>query len=224
MSNTTDWEKELTITCKTCEGLGYGVVHDPRDQTGETPMQVQCDDCHAEGKYMTLDAVRTIITQTHTHLLEVFENKRQYTCQHGPCDSCDTTCMYEGTDEQSFVRSGFNQGIDAAQALIRGKMKRVLKKNNVAAFIEDAIKGGWKPEKGMADFMATGPSCAQLATERTLLDPLAWQAVGKTRKWGQKMISVDGVRQRDTYRVQWHWFIDALADGKSIDEELEAIG
>ncbi len=47
--------------CIYCDGDGYMVEHDPRDETGQTPMQVQCDYCHAEGCITTLDVVRTTL-------------------------------------------------------------------------------------------------------------------------------------------------------------------
>lgn len=47
------------IKCATCNGEGWDVQ---ADSYGE-PEQVQCQDCHAEGMYTTLDCVRTVITQ-----------------------------------------------------------------------------------------------------------------------------------------------------------------
>lgn len=56
--------KELpTNVCVVCGGDGFTVEHDPRDPTGQTPMQAQCDFCHAEGRITTLDVVRTALTQ-----------------------------------------------------------------------------------------------------------------------------------------------------------------
>lgn len=54
------------IQCKTCFGDGYIVEHDPCDPTGDTPLQLQCEDCHAEGKYTTLDEVRRLLTTIDT--------------------------------------------------------------------------------------------------------------------------------------------------------------
>jgi hypothetical protein len=78
-----------------------------------------------------------------------------------------------------------------------------------------------------------------------LLDPLAWQAVGKVEGWKEEGIkSLDGkVCAYDGYRDcgmgracrftgfpkidKWHWhmhqMIDALAEGKSIEEFLETL-
>lgn len=62
--------REKAYTCRVCRGDGYTVEHDPTDPTGETPMQVQCDDCHAEGKYLTLDNLDEIIQTTVTKAVE----------------------------------------------------------------------------------------------------------------------------------------------------------
>jgi hypothetical protein len=48
--------------CLYCDGDGYTVERDPRDETGQTPMQEGCDHCHAEGFITTLDVVRTALT------------------------------------------------------------------------------------------------------------------------------------------------------------------
>ena len=55
--------------------------------------------------------------------------------------------------------------------------------------------------------------------ELALLDPLAWQAVGKTRGW-----SGSGWMDSPTQAIHnWHRFIDHLADVTTIDEALAAI-
>lgn len=51
-------EEMRTITCRTCGGDGYTV--EPSMPDGE-PEQVQCNDCHAEGEYTTLDEVRRVL-------------------------------------------------------------------------------------------------------------------------------------------------------------------
>ena len=51
-------EEMPTNKCPVCDGDGCTVEHDPNDPTGQTPIQVQCDFCHAEGKITTLDCVR----------------------------------------------------------------------------------------------------------------------------------------------------------------------
>lgn len=84
-------------------------------------------------------------------------------------------------------------------------------------FIEDAIKGGWgasndwRPEiKSYFDFQGFYGSAGY---HQLLLDPLAWEAVGKTRGW-----------EEEIYIVHAHLFMTALmAQNKSIEEALTAI-
>lgn len=102
-------------------------------------------------------------------------------------------------------------------------------------FIEDAIKGGCN-SKWTLDYEACHhiPKAFEgfliADTHRILLDPLAWQAVGKTRGW-------EGVFEYTYYDSfgtatpfeypAWlhkkHRFIDKLADGKTIEEALSLI-
>ena len=46
-------EKMPVNQCHYCSGDGFTVEHDPYDPTEQTPIQVQCDYCHAEGKITT---------------------------------------------------------------------------------------------------------------------------------------------------------------------------
>lgn len=95
-------------------------------------------------------------------------------------------------------------------------------------FIEDAIAGGWHH--------STAPS---LHTSdhyfgtlfQPLLDPLAWQAVGKTRGWNRRTFRQSTPRcirmttkpTPNRWKKEWHTFIDHLADAKTIEEALTAI-
>ena len=87
-------------------------------------------------------------------------------------------------------------------------------------FIEDAIKGGWDDlnyaygtDTPKEDDIEVG---SWYYDSRVLLDPLAWQAVGRTRVWGHG-------RERLNWKNNWLAFIQYLADGKSIEESLTAI-
>ena len=99
-------------------------------------------------------------------------------------------------------------------------------------FIEDAIKGGWKEDiqvrysGGRIEriYKAWGASTWEryMDLSTVLLDPLAWQAVGKMRGW---YITTKPCNHSDNYhgtcmRCAWHCFIDHLADGLSIEEAL----
>ena len=115
-------------------------------------------------------------------------------------------------------------------------------------FIEDAIEGGWNPRPEKAtpkiimldkdeqdevfiifntEFREKGNANGRTWTmrvEQILLDPLAWQAVGKTRGWVETRGDSYGVPvKKQHWRRQWIFFIDNLADGLSIEEALEAI-
>jgi len=58
---------------------------------------------------------------------------------------------------------------------------------------------------------------------QTFLDPLFWQALGKSRGWGKKTLSNGLVANvgRDGYinvwHSYWHDFIDHLAEGKDAE-------
>lgn len=85
--------------------------------------------------------------------------------------------------------------------------------DNVKRFVEDAVLGGY----ALSHYDAT----------YSLLDPKAWQAVGKTRGWGKTdYCGHCGAYYEDSpvWREQLHEFLDLLCDGKTIDEALGIIG
>ena len=83
-------------------------------------------------------------------------------------------------------------------------------------FIEDAVAGGW---------LHINNYDGDWKTEQILLDPTAWQAVGKTRGWVVSFPNEEDVFSSPLkeWRYRWHSFIDHLADGKTIEEALAAI-
>jgi hypothetical protein len=104
-------------------------------------------------------------------------------------------------------------------------------KSETQSFIKDAIAGGWKEQPTsempkphldtehedyprVAFYYDEYPEEGAViyAIHEILLDPLAWQAVGKTRGW----------KLQATY-WKWHIFVDHLIDGKSVEEALQAI-
>jgi hypothetical protein len=97
-------------------------------------------------------------------------------------------------------------------------------------FIEDALAGGFAKDTvlGMRVTEVNGDNVLlredavtlTLRISQILLQPLAWQAVGTTRGWG-----VEEAPSYPPYQWhnEWHRFIDGLAEGKSIDEALQAI-
>lgn len=101
-------------------------------------------------------------------------------------------------------------------------------------FIEDAIAGGWKEDCKGWYFWAnkvthtgtTGFNEQSFTFHEILLDPLAWQAVGKTRGWEEFVEGMDmegDYIQMPAWRSNWHHFISYLADGKTIEEALALI-
>ena len=110
----------------------------------------------------------------------------------------------------------------------------------IKQFIEKAIKGGWKlntlgHEQAHIDvnLLNTG------WYSDIMLDPLAWQAVGKVRLWNQwecpkckaqyqmsGMITCPDCKHqgaREVWIVNMHRMIDALAEGKTIEEFIETL-
>lgn len=116
--------------------------------------------------------------------------------------------------------------------------------SNIEQFVSDAIAGGWrKDEKPDLESNNDGYSIRFLAGHDThtlweadiLIDPLAWQAVGRTRGWrlyDDTIITTyrdpenkhRNVHQRIALKFSWRWymheFVSHLADGLSIEEAL----
>ena len=96
-------------------------------------------------------------------------------------------------------------------------------KTEIEEFILDAIKGKWGLKDGMPPIYLNGRvaffgngGCSE---KEVLLEPSAWQAVGKTRGWRRELYENGEVE----WQHIWHRFIDHLADGKTIEEALLAI-
>lgn len=105
----------------------------------------------------------------------------------------------------------------------------------IQEFIKKAIEGSWKPEthREVIEFNPNNRNGARSSVRASythfevLLDPLAWQAVGKVEGWDE------GKRKEELYKkapqLQWMWqfmmhrMIDALIEGKSIEEFLETL-
>ena len=63
--------------------------------------------------------------------------------------------------------------------------------------------------------------------EGALINPKAWQAVGKVEGWVYEVVyaneSMSGVKYSGTYEPKMHRMIDALAEGKSLEQFLETL-
>lgn len=127
----------------------------------------------------------------------------------------------------------------------------------IKQFIEKAIEGGWKPESEATSIsgLSTAEVLAKVYPERVLLDPFAWQAVGKVEGWdkeipenhcevcgepmaeGETMFRYHGYGmyvlnsgdcpkpplEKREWRKEMHRMIDALAEGKTIEQYLETL-
>lgn len=126
---------------------------------------------------------------------------------------------------------------------------------NIQQFIERAIEGGYEPFKTvkMSELICevhglhygcnfkpkNGAQVKGIAGRHVyeiLLDPLAWQSVGKVEGWNKKDRKLShysngpkmGMMQGHSYslggwRHNWHRMIDALADGETLEEFLANI-
>jgi len=125
-------------------------------------------------------------------------------------------------------------------------------------FIEKAIEGGWRTNHRYAlTFLKVGKKNAYFTITHTLtgkvavpvpeilLDPLAWQAVGKVEGWKKWVWSLyldagelnlkletdddsehpgwDYGFRWETHRFYMHRMIDTLCEGKSIEQFLETL-
>lgn len=99
-------------------------------------------------------------------------------------------------------------------------------------FIEKAIEGGWKPNKLNSAFAWEEKSVThgfQIDKRDAILDPEAWKAVGRVKAWSKKdygTISVFDFKfpmVTDEWLYNMHRMIDALVEGKSIEQYLETI-
>lgn len=122
----------------------------------------------------------------------------------------------------------------------------------IKEFIEKAIEGGWFPVgKGfntsyswhaeddyhtwVFDFDVDDVERARMDRAEILLDPKAWQAVGKVEGWEvyvDKFGSLNAGEEskRDilskmqrSWHYKMHQMIDALAEGKSLEESIKTL-
>lgn len=92
-------------------------------------------------------------------------------------------------------------------------------------FIEKAIQGEY-PNLHFLDTATEGAG-----QYRILLDPLAWQAVGRVDGWDERMHKKGGSPHREeecwcqdySWRKAMHRMIDALAEGKTVEQYLATI-
>ena len=87
-------------------------------------------------------------------------------------------------------------------------------------FIEDAIKGGYGDAFKVMVQIDIEPNSSYL--ERLLLNPLAWQAVGKTRGWRNVE---EGTFEAEftCWQAYFESFFRSIREGKTIEEALSAL-
>jgi len=92
-------------------------------------------------------------------------------------------------------------------------------------FIHDAIEGGYTGLKVTPVVVKYFVDRSDKYIKEYLLDPKAWQAVGKVRGWfvGEICDKYNNCTRDDEWRAIWRKFIDHLADGKTIEESLAKI-
>lgn len=99
-------------------------------------------------------------------------------------------------------------------------------------FIEKAIEGGFmenpnwsfkNEDQGIVIKRSKdGAITSIISIEQLLLNPLAWQAVGKVEGWKNTSDYMDTPKSK-AYWYKMHDIIDALCDGKSIEQFLETL-
>lgn len=103
--------------------------------------------------------------------------------------------------------------------------------------IKLAIEGGWRPAEMKATqiFDVEGNWAGSHLVKNTsesemLLDPLFWQALGKSLGWVDSLEVIENQSTgepeeiiSESWKIQWHDFIDYLADGGSPDKFFEEL-
>ena len=116
----------------------------------------------------------------------------------------------------------------------------------IKKFIESAIEGGWDSEKTLMFGVPIVEKKIKIFGGLThqencvvLLDPLAWQAVGKVEGWDKWMCSncrsthnatgsiiCPECNNQGAYKTWWgrmYCMIDALAEGKSVEQYIQTL-
>lgn len=85
--------------------------------------------------------------------------------------------------------------------------------------IQKAIEGGWKDNRTVLKVAFSKLQVDAIA----LLDPLFWQALGRSLGWGDKNTSMWDIKgtifeiEMPEWEHHWHRFIDHLAEGKDAE-------
>ena len=100
----------------------------------------------------------------------------------------------------------------------------------IQQFIEKAVEGGLEQKivKGITGaFFYKNNSEITIIGNEILLDPLTWQSVGKVENWEtDKYESIRSYHAQyggEVYTAVFHGLIDALCEGKTIEQFLETL-
>ena len=103
----------------------------------------------------------------------------------------------------------------------------------IEQFIKKAVEGEWyKDELEDTKYYIKGYSLSyignmghwqHISIYEILLDPLAWQAVGKVEKWGVWITDDETGESIDTWKYNFYQLPVALADGKSLEDYLKTL-
>ena len=87
--------------------------------------------------------------------------------------------------------------------------------------IKKAIEGGWKPDSRNRLLKLNDEHDRYLHVRSIFLDPSFWQSLGKALEW-KPYLPHEG-SWYGTWWMEWHRFIDHLANGKDAEEFFEGL-
>lgn len=90
-------------------------------------------------------------------------------------------------------------------------------------FVRKAIEGGWKYKYNSNGYLLYELAVNEISDERIesiFLDPLAWKAVEKQEMKADELKDLYAFEYEN---VNMHRMIDALVEGKSLEEFLETL-
>ena len=89
-------------------------------------------------------------------------------------------------------------------------------------FIEAAMEGGWEVLSDTADkYIAR-----TMPIEKVVLNPKAWEAVGRTKKWTQLQIPLHVPAEYHIdheWKFHMHMMIIFLIKGRTVEEYIESL-
>ena len=96
--------------------------------------------------------------------------------------------------------------------------------------IEDAMGAGYVPswiKESTTEHWFGFSQNQTMSISQTILDPQFWQCLGKSRGWEKRITFynsfIDGKENNDQWRLEMHRFIDALAEGRTIESFFESL-